>query len=275
MSPARIRPRVARLAAAALAAASLGVPGAAPAVEGFPGSTWGDFYWEIPSPGESDAVLEGWIRQGVAWKRWPAGKARLVLQTYATLRYKWDSLGQDWNNYLGPGLGVAVDLTAPRFPLVTAGVEYVHQWNTRSEVAAPYTAPFLDWFHWWDVAKGDWPGTTWGSLRWEIPGSGPDNLVLLGWARQGLVLHRWKAQALAYVLSPYVRVRYGLDTLGLDWNNFAGPGIGLALDVDGLRGFQPAAGIEYAWEKNLTSPGGVHRLDLVVRWYGWWDLKPR
>lgn len=266
--------RLALLAAAPLAAAALAAPGDAAAIEGFPGSTWGDAYWEIPSPGDDDVILEGWARQGVAWRRWrPSREARLVLQTYGTVRYKWDALGLDWNNYVGPGLGAALDFTAPRLPLVTLGVEYVHQWSTRSGVAAPYVAPFLDWYHLWDVEKGRWPGSTWGALRWEIPNAGPDNLLLLGWVRQGWVLHRWRARPLAYVLSPYVRFRYGLDTLGLDWNNYAGPGVGLALDVDGLAGFQPAAGIEYAWEKNLASPGGVHRIDLVVRWYGWWDLK--
>jgi hypothetical protein len=266
--------RLARVAAAALAAA-VAAPGGAAAIEGYPGSTWGDVYWELPSPGESDLVLEGWARQGVAWRRWRASNARLVLQTYGTLRYKWDSRGLEWNNYLGPGAGVALDLAAPRFPIVSVGVEYVHQWSTRSEVSAPYTAPFLDWFHWWDLGEGEWPGTTWGMLRWEIPNAGPDNLTLEGWARQGRVLHRWRRAPLAYVLSPYLRVRYKLDTLGLDWNNYVGPGVGLALDVEGLKGFQPAAGIEYAWEKNLASPGDVHRIDLVVRWYGWWDLGRR
>ncbi len=265
-------PRLARLAAAALAAAWAGAPGSAGGVEGFPGSTWGDLYWEIPSPGASDLVLEGWIRQGVAWTRWPSGKASFVLQTYATLRYKWDSLGEDWNNYLGPGAGVAVDLAAPGFPLVTGGVEYVYQWNTRSDTAAPYTAPFLDWYHWWDIRQGDWPGTTWGSLRWEIPFDGSGNLILQGWVRQGWVLHRWKPEPLAFVFSPYLRVRYKVDTLGLDWNNYLGPGIGLALDLDGVKGLQPAAGIEYAWEKNLRSAGGVHRVDFVLRWYAFWDL---
>jgi hypothetical protein len=112
-------------------------------------------------------------------------------------------------------------------------------------------------------------------LRWEIPNAGADDLTVEGWARQGWVLRRWKQGALAYVLSPYLRIRYKFDTLGLDWNNYLGPGAGLALDLDGVKGFQPAAGIEYAWEKNLTSPGGVHRIDLIVRWYGWWDLKKR
>jgi len=267
--------RLARAAAAAaIAAACAGAPGAA-ALEGYPGSTWGDLYYEIPSPGSSDLVLEGWVRQGVALKRWPIGRAHLVLQSYATLRYKWDSLGLDWNNYLGPGAGLAVDLDLPSFPSMSAGVEYVHQWNTRPDVSLPYAALFVNWFGSWDVRSGRWPGSTWGDLRWEVPNSGPDDLILEGWVRQGWTLHRWRPAPYTFALSPYLRFRYKLDTLGLDWNNYAGPGVGLALDVDGLKGFLPAAGIEYAWEKNLSSPGGVHRIDLVVRWYGWWDLGRR
>jgi hypothetical protein len=265
--------RRARFAAAALAAASLGGP--ATAVEGFPGSTWGDLYWEVPRPGDDDTILEGWIRQGVAWRRWKAGQASFTLQSYGTLRYKWDSLAQGWNSYLGPGAGVALDFAAPGLPLVSAGIEYVHQWNYRSTGPAPYTAPFLDWYHWWDLRADSWPGSTWGALRWEIPNSGPGNLFLQGWVRQGAVVARWKPEPVSLVLAPYLRVHYKIDTLGLAWNNAVGPGAGIALDMEGVTGLQLSWGVEYGWEKNLWATGGVHRLDLVMRWYAWWDLGRR
>jgi hypothetical protein len=259
--------------AAALAAALLAIAPAA-ALD-LPGSTWGDVYWELPRPGEDDLVLEGWARQGIAWWRGPAGPLRLQLQTYATVRYKWDSLGLEWNNYLGPGLGAALDLGLPSLGVATVGVEYVHQWSTRSGVSAPYWAPFLDWYGSWDVAEGHWPGASWGDLRWELPESGPDDLVLEGWVRQGRELHRWRRAPYAWVLSAYARVRFKLDSRGLDWNNYAGPGAGLAVDLDGLPGLQPALGLEYAWEKNLASAGATQRIDLVLRWYAWWDLRRR
>ena len=268
-------PRLARAAAAALAAALAAGPAAAAALDGYPGSTWGDVYWELPRPGDDDLVLEGWIRQGVAWKRWTPGDWKLVLQTYGTLRYKWDSLGLDWNNYLGPGLGVGLDLSLPVGAVVTVGVEYVHQWNTASGTTTPYWAPFLDWYGWWDVAAGRWPGATWGDLRWELPGGGPDDLILEGWIRQGRELHRWRREPLGFVLSAFLRLRFKLDSRGLDWNNYVGPGVGVAVDLDGLSGLQPSAGVEYSWEKHLATSAEVQRIDLVLRWYAWWDLGRR
>jgi hypothetical protein len=269
------RRRLAWIAPAALAAACLAPPTSTSAVVGFPGSSWGNFYQEFSRPGVNEAILQGWIRQGVAWGRWQAGDVRFVLQTYGTFRYWWDGLADSWNNYLAPGAGVAVDFTAPNLPLATAGVEYVYQWSYRSGVSEPYWAPFLNWYHWWDIRENNWPGSTWGDLRWEIPDTGPTDLVLMGWVRQGVVIHRWRPDPLTFLLSPYLLFRYSLDTLGPDYNNYAGPGAGIAVDMDGVRGLQPSWAIEYAWEKNLRSQGGVQRLDLVLRWYTSWDLAKR
>jgi hypothetical protein len=273
MSAARCRPLAAALAA--VAAASALAPGAAAGIDGFPGSTWGDLYWELPSEGRQDAVLEGWIRQGVAWHRWAAGSARLVLQTYGTVRYRWDSLGLDWNNHVTPGVGLALDLSLPRMPAVTVGVEAVDRWNTRSGTTTPCAALFANWYHSWGFLGGGWPGATWGDVRWEIPSDAREDLIAEGWLRQGVVLERWRRGDLAVVVSPYALVRWKVDTLGLDWNNRLGPGAGLALDLDGVKGLQPGLAVEYAWERNLVSAGSVHRLDLVARWYGWWDLSRR
>ena len=261
--------------AAALAAACVAAPGAALAFEGLPGSTWGELRWDFPSRGSADAILQGWARQGVAWKRWSVGDARLVLQTYATVRYGWDAAGFDWADYVGPGAGVAVDLDIPRMPAATVGAEYIQQWSGRSWSATPYTALFLDWFQAWDIRSGRWPGSTWGSLRWEIPNAGRDDLVLQGWVRQGWELHRWRRGGLAFVLGPYAGVRFGADTLGLDWNGYVAPGAGLALDLGGVGGFQPTAVVEYAWERRFKSGEEIHRLELALRWYGWWDLARR
>ena len=125
------------------------------------------------------------------------------------------------------------------------------------------------------IRESNWPGSTWGDLRWEIPNSGPSDLVLQGWVRQGVVIYRWKPQPLAFLLSTYVLVHYSVDTLGPDYNNYAGPGAGVGLDLDGVKGLQPTFAVEYAWEKNLRSPGGVQRLDFLLRWYAWWDLAKR
>lgn len=266
---------VARGLAAALAALCAAAAGGAAALDGLPGSTWGDLSWDLPGEGDRDVILQGWVRQGVAWRRWRAGEAALVLQTYGTVRYRWDRLGLPWNDHVAPGLGAAVDLAAPRMPALTAGVEWVDAWHVRSGSTTPYGALFLDWYHWWDFRRGGWPGSTWGDVRWALPADAREDLVAEGWVRQGLVLARWRREPLGLVLSPYLRLRAKADTLGLDWNNHVAPGAGLGLDLDGVKGLQPGVAVEYAWEKHLASRGAVHRVDLVVRWYGWWDLGRR
>lgn len=264
-----------RLAALALALASAAVPRAAAAVVGYPGSAWGALSWDLPGGGVRDLILEGWVRQGVAWWRAPLGAAGLVLQTYATVRYRWDRRGLDWNNHVSPGAGVAIDVTMPRMPALTAGAEWVDEWRFRSGTTSPTAAPFVDWYHAWDLRTGAFPGSTWGDVRWEIPWNARENLVAEGWVRQGVVLQRWRREPLTLVLSPYLRVRGKGDTLGHPWNNFLGPGLGLSLDLDGVRGFQPGLAVEYAWEKELASAGSVHRVDVLLRWYGFWDLARR
>jgi hypothetical protein len=245
----------------------------AAAAEGLPGSTWGELPGQFPQPGDSDAVLQGWIRQGVALTRWEAGKARFLLDAYATVRYGADSSGLQWNNYVGPGGGLMVDMSLPDGPLISVGLEYVHQWNYRPPAAQPYAAAFTNWYHWWYVGRRDFPGSTWGDLRWQVPLSGLDDLVLQGWIRQGAVLDRWEWGPQRFALVPYLRVRYDADTRGLSWKNAVGPGAGIALEMDRPNGPQLSFGTEYGWEKNLWSGGAVHRVDVFMRWYGWWDLR--
>jgi hypothetical protein len=251
----------------------LALPPAAPAIEGLPGSTWGEFHEELPHPGDSDAIFEGWIRQGVAWKRWERGRKSFLLNTYLTARYKWDSRGFEWNNYLGPGVGVSVDMYAPGGPSISWGVEHIYEMDYRSANSQPYTALFTNWYHWWDLREKNYPGSTWGDLRWQVPNSGSGNVILDSWIRQGIVLKRWERGRNTFVLDPFLRLRFKCDSEGLDWNNYVGPGAGIAVDMDSAKGPVMSWGIEYGWEKNLRSGGDIHRVNIFMRWYAWWDLK--
>lgn len=262
-----------RAALVAFTIACLAGPRGAAAVDGFPGSTWGDLHLDLPHPGSADLVLEGWTRQGVAWTRWDAPAGRFLFQGYLTLRYKWDSEGLDWNNDLGPGAGLSLDYVAPGGPMVSGGLEWVYQWNFRSGTTQPYVAPFVNWFHRWELGRPTWPGSTWGDLRWELPTDGRSNLILQGWLRQGLVVATWASAEQTVLLDPYLRLRYGADTEGLEWNNYLGPGIGVALDLERPRWPLLSWGVEYGWEKNLRTSGDVHRVTLFMRWYTWWDLR--
>ena len=250
----------------------LALPSVGHALEGLPGSTWGDLHWEIPDSGDSNVILEGWIRQGIAWKKWRSGTASFQLNTYLTARYKWDSEGLDWNNYLGPGAGVAIEMYRPDGPLFSWGVEHIYQMNYRSSDQEPKTALFMNWYHWWDMGSGGYPGSTWGDLRWEIPNTGATNVILDGWIRQGIVWKRWEDGRTNFILNPYLKVRYKLDSEGLDWNNYVGPGAGLAIDMESPEGPLVSWGIEYSWEKNLQSGSDANRVELYMRWYAWWGL---
>jgi hypothetical protein len=258
-----------------LIAVCLGFPSVAPAIEGFPGSTWGELYQEFPHPGASDAVLQGWIRQGVGWKRWKTGETSFLLDTYVTARYAWDSRGFTWYNYLGPGVGVSLDMYSPTGPLISWGAEHIYEMDYRAASPAPYTALFTNWYHWWDLKKNKYPGSTWGDLRWEIPNTGYSDVILDGWIRQGVVLKRWESGRNTFVLNPFLRVRYKWDSRGYEWNNYVGPGAGIAVDMESAKGPYLSWGVEYGWEKNLHSGDDIHRVEIFMRWYAWWDLKKK
>jgi hypothetical protein len=170
-------------------------------------------------------------------------------------------------------VGAAIDYYAPRWPIASWGIEYIQQQNYRSGDDNPYTALFMNWFHWWDIQNKGYPGTTWGDLRWEIPNSGTKNLILEGWVRQGITLKRWERGQTNFLLGPYGRIRYKWDSRGLDWNNYVAPGVGIALDMESGKGPLVSWGVEYSWQKNYRSGDDVHLVEVFMRWYAWWDLK--
>ncbi|NJD55318.1 MAG: hypothetical protein FIA94_02815 [Nitrospirae bacterium] len=249
------------------------LPSFAHAIESLPGSTWGDLHAEFPDSGGSNAILEGWIRQGIGWKKWEKGSTSFLLNTYLTARYKWDSEGLDWNNYIGPGFGAAIEMSNPHGPLVSWGAEYIHEYDYRSNDENPYTALYMNWYHWWDLEGTKYPGSTWGDLRYEIPNGGDSNLILEGWIRQGITWKRWEREGRTYILNPYLKVKYKWDSEGLDWNNYISPGAGVALDMESPKGPLLSWGVEYSWENDFRSGDDVHKVEVFMRWYAWWDLK--
>ena len=121
------------------------------AIEGYPGKIWGDFRREIPISGDTqnNSILQGWIEQGVYWFKWND----LMLNTYGTMRYKWDAQGLDWNNSVGPGVGVALEKFVPQGMFFRVGAEVLvdklYQTNRTDKKAAVY----LTWYGWWDLKK--------------------------------------------------------------------------------------------------------------------------
>lgn len=120
------------------------------AIEGYPGHTWGDLTWEIPRTGGTpNLTLEGWIEQGIHWVSW----GNLKLNTYASLRYKWDEEKFDWNNKISPGVGVALELYSPKQIHVRTGIEYLWERFYVSGHEEQKVYFYVTWYGWWDLKK--------------------------------------------------------------------------------------------------------------------------
>jgi len=128
------------------------LPSGAGAIEGYPGSTWGELRQDFPldrNKGRDNLYLQGWIEQGVEWKRW----GNYHLTTYATVRYEWDSLGQDWNNSVGPGAGIGISYITPKGDNIKLGCEYIYDQHFRTGDDEQKVVLYLRWFSYWNLKK--------------------------------------------------------------------------------------------------------------------------
>ena len=117
---------------------------------GFRGSTWGELRYDIPKDGEDNLLLDGWIKQGIDWKRWNY----TTLNTYATFRYRLDTMKYGWNNVIGPGVGISLDMYSPKGLILTVGAEYM--WERQIYDDGEYfqkTVVYMSWVGWWDLNK--------------------------------------------------------------------------------------------------------------------------
>jgi hypothetical protein len=129
--------------------------GSASAIVGFRGSTWGDLRGEMPKEGDNNMLLNGWIKQGVDWTRW----GNVTLNTYATVRYQADTKGYDWNNLIGPGVGISLEAYSQRGIVGSIGVEYIWDRYLGVDEASPFDGNanklviYANWYAWWDLKK--------------------------------------------------------------------------------------------------------------------------
>jgi hypothetical protein len=121
--------------------------GGAGAIEGMRGATWGELRYDIPRDDVENMLLHGWVKQGIDWAKW----GEMTLNTYAMFRYKWDSEGFSWNNTVGPGIGVSLDMYVPGGLSASLGVEY--QWENKiiDDLTDRKTIVYLNWYGWWDL----------------------------------------------------------------------------------------------------------------------------
>ena len=121
------------------------------AIEGFPGKTWGEFSRDFPLDQRTinNSLLQGWIEQGIYWCSWNDIK----LNTYGNLRYNWDEKGLDWNNTVGPGVGIALEKFFPTGAFIRGGVEYDYDKLYRSGTTNQKAVIYVTWYSWWDLSK--------------------------------------------------------------------------------------------------------------------------
>jgi len=120
------------------------------AIQGLRGSTWGEARQEIPDHGENNLIVDTWIRQGIDWVKWGD---RAALNTYATVRLKWDSEKLDWNNSFGPGVGIAVDYFNHKGFNASWGMEYIWDRFYESDRTDQKIILYMNWYGWWDLKK--------------------------------------------------------------------------------------------------------------------------
>ena len=116
----------------------------------------GDLRGEIPKDGDSNLLLNGWIKQGVDWAKW----GNVTLNTYATLRYQMDTEGLDYNNLRRPrprniSRGVLAEgESSPRSASSISGTGISVSTKPRSSTKpAQKVAIYVNWYGWWDLKK--------------------------------------------------------------------------------------------------------------------------
>jgi hypothetical protein len=119
------------------------------AVVGFRGSTWGDLRQEIPRDGDSNLILQGWLKQGVDWAKW----GNTTLNTYATLRYRLDTEKLDYNNSVGPGFGVSLEAYSSKGLVASWGIEYLWDRFFQADRTEQKLVFYMGWYGWWDLKR--------------------------------------------------------------------------------------------------------------------------
>ena len=124
--------------------------GSAFAIVGFRGSTWGDLREELPKDGDSNLLLQGWIKQGVDWAKW----GNVTLNTYATLRYQADTEGATTGTTRSaPASGSRSRRTRRRGSPRSVGVEYIWDRYFEADRSDKKVVIYLGWYGWWDLKR--------------------------------------------------------------------------------------------------------------------------
>jgi hypothetical protein len=119
------------------------------AIEDYPGATWGVISAELRDHYGSDLSAGGWVEQGIIWTHW----GRTKLNTYARLNVSWDSERDDWANYFGPSVGVALEIRSFDWIGLRTGIEYNLEQRYTSGTTIHKGIAYISWYGMWNLKK--------------------------------------------------------------------------------------------------------------------------
>jgi hypothetical protein len=246
------------------------LPTPALAIEGLPGSTWGNitdsFHGNGPALGQGGMA---WINQGIDWITLPGG---ITFDTYAEYRYRHRAHHKEYYDSWGPALGfefkksflrLGMDYSWQKYPFWPGGVQ---RSNSREY--------YLSGFYQWDANKLSelntskvvgFPGSIWFNLTNDasgLTGSGAQ-----GWINQGI---DWTTLPGGIVFNTFAEYRFRERTKQFQYFDAQGPAVGLEFKKSVFT-----LGMDYYWESDpeLQGPRDFGYYELFLTWYIDWDLK--
>ncbi len=232
------------------------------AIEGLPGSTWGEASHDVDSLVGSGAM--GYVNQGVDWIVLPGGVA---FNTYAEFRYRLRSRNNDFYNAYGPLVGAEL-----RKWIFKAGVDYIwERFPNLSETDNKFQY-YLRWYDAWDLKNAvptlktlpvaGLSGSIWGELSHDV-----DSLVgngAIGYLNQRV---DWIVLPGHITLNTFAEFRYRLRSRNNDFYNAYGPAIGVELRQSVFR-----LGADYFWERYPGLNETDSKVQFYLTWFVDWDL---
>ena len=233
------------------------------AIEGLPGSTWGEVSHDVDSLVGNGSM--GFLNQGIDWVILPGG---MTLNTFAEFRYRLRSRNNDFYNAYGPLVGM--ELKKSIFGL---GADYHwERFPELSETDAKFQF-YLRWYYNWDLKRAipafkalpvqGLSGSSWGELSHDTSsfiGNG-----IIGYVNQGI---DWVLLPGGVTLNTFAEFRYRLRSRNNDFYNAYGPALGAELRKENI-----ALGVDYFWERFPDLPETDGKVQYYLRWYFDWDLK--
>ncbi|MDD2899192.1 MAG: hypothetical protein PHI31_10825 [Desulfuromonadaceae bacterium] len=125
----------------------------AKAIEGYPGSTWGEIRQDIPNQkgkdGPYNVVGQGYIEQGIDWERW----GEVFFNSYLTVRYKYDTMRYDWNNSVSPGAGLDLAYFDKSGNTLRLGLEHSFENFFNNGRVEEKTMVYVRWYKSWNLKQ--------------------------------------------------------------------------------------------------------------------------